>query len=88
VHPSRLSPKLTHIAALICSVEEVVAAYKALVAVYPSFTIEALQKILDARGQYNGFEKKHVKDVINQCRTVRGSTCTPRQSTETRLISR
>jgi hypothetical protein len=56
---------------LACSVEEVVAAYKALVAVYPSFTIEALQKILDARGQYNGFEKKHIKDVINQCRTVR-----------------
>lgn len=51
-----------------CSSATAIVAYTTLSAAHPSFTPDVLQHTLDARGQYNGCDKKYVKEVTAHAR--------------------
>ncbi|GFH25541.1 uncharacterized protein HaLaN_23522, partial [Haematococcus lacustris] len=66
----KLMQTLTHMRTLVScpTVPDVVSAYRELVATHVTFSFDLLQKIVEARGTFGGFEKKHTRDVLAQCK--------------------
>ncbi|KAJ9533070.1 hypothetical protein QJQ45_018170 [Haematococcus lacustris] len=68
----KLMQTLVHMRTLVScpTVPDVVSAYRELVASHVTFSFDLLQKIVEARGTFGGFEKKHTRDVLAQCKEI------------------